>query len=192
MATGGRMPRQARVAGRSVEWPPFGHASTGTLANWRPGFGRTELSEEVAAYSVNLESVFGQLRRLLIQIGGLLVLQGGSTRTRLEMGAFWEATAQTLKKLHDEVAALKVPKGFAEHHGTITAAVNNLALIHEEAFTARTASFSDAAVAPDLHLRLTNVLGVLRSTELRATGATLIDFRQSCCCQTGDKDRFHC
>lgn len=191
MATGGRMPRQAGESGRSLDSPRFGHASTGTSANRQRPFGRTDLSEEMAAYSVNLESVFGQLRRLLIQIGGLLLLQHGSTRTHLEMGAFWDSTAQTLKTLHNEVAALKVPKGFAKHHATIAAAVNNLEHIHKEAFTARTAASSDAAVASDLHLRLTSVLGVLRSTELRATSATLIDFRQSCCCQPGGMQCFH-
>lgn len=155
-------------------------------------FGHVELSEEVAAYSVSLEPVFGQLRRLLIQIGGLLVLRGGSTRTHLEMGAFWESTAGALKALHDEIATIKVPRGFAGHHGMIAAALNNLEHTHREAFTARTLRSSDPTVVSDLHLRLTNVLGVLRSTELRATGATLIDFRQSCCCQPGTMECSHC
>ncbi|MEB8514279.1 hypothetical protein, partial [Acidithiobacillus ferriphilus] len=139
MATENSMRHQAHGDGRSVDWSALGHATIGTPANRRSGFGRAELSEEVAAYSVSLESIFGQLRRLLIQVGGLLVLQGGSTRTHLEMGAFWESTAEALKTLDDEIAAIKVPRGFAGHHDRITAAVKNLKHIHKEAFTARTA-----------------------------------------------------
>lgn len=191
MATGDRIPRHAPEPRQAFDWPVVGAASVGASANRQAGFGSTGLSEEMAAYSVSLESVFGQLRRLLIQIGGLLVLQGGSMRTHLEMGAFWDLTAQALKTLHDEVAALKVPRVFAEHHARVAAAVNSLEHIHKEAFTAGAASSSDIAVVSDLHLRLTNVLGVLRSTELRATGATLIDFRQSCCCQPGDMQCSH-
>lgn len=192
MAIGGRVRRQGSVLGRSVNPTAFQRTSIGMPANTWHGSDRAELSEDVAAYSVSLESVFGHLRRLLIQIGGLLVLQGGSTRTQLEMGAFWESTSDALKKLRTEVAEIRAPRGFEGHHGKIVGAVNDLEHIHTEAFTARTSRLSDESMMSALHSRLTNVLGVLRSSELRATGATLIDFHQSCCCPPGDMQCSHC
>lgn len=192
MATAGRMNHQGQVLGRPTNLPTSQLPPSGALADTRLAFGHAEMSEEVAAYGVSLEPVFGRLRRLLIQISGLLVLQGGSTRTHLEMGAFWESTSGALKELHNEVAEIKVPRGFEGQHGRLVRAVNDLEHIHMEAFTARTSRSSDESMASDLHMRLTNVLGVLRSSELRATGATLIDFRQSCCCQPGDMQCSHC
>lgn len=148
--------------------------------------------EVFANYSVALEPIFGQIRRLLIQIGGLLILQNGSIRMHLEMGAFWETTSDALQKLCIEISEMKAPKRFKKHHENIINSAKELEFIHKKAFKMKSAKTSDEFEISDLHARLTNILNSLRAVELKSTNSTLVDFRQSCCCSLGTMQCMAC
>lgn len=151
-----------------------------------------DASENFVNYSIALEPAFGQIRRLLIQISGLLILQNGSIRMHLEMGAFWETTEEALKKLIAEISEINAPVELKRHHDKFICVLNELEYMYKKTFTMKTDKISNEFSISAFHLKLTNILNILRTIELKSTNATLIDFRQSCCCSIGSMQCTSC
>jgi hypothetical protein len=139
----------------------------------------TDLSAEVISYGLEARRVYSDLRRLVGQVAGLLVLvQASQRREALDLpilaGAkeLWVEIPNRLKALRAP-GALNVNfyhlKSSYELIGTCISALSNIANVDG---------------TPDLSIALGNLATAYRHLQSASSdrlGMTMVDFRQSCC-----------
>ena len=158
-----------------------GCASWGVTASYEEAvhIETSELSAEVISYGLTARRVYSDLRRLVGQVAGLLVLvQASQKREALDLPILAGAKA-LWTEIPDRLKALRVPgaldvnfyhlKSSYELLGSCIAALSDLANIDG---------------APDLTLALGNLTTAYRHLQSASSdrlGMTMVDFRQSCC-----------
>lgn len=139
----------------------------------------SDLNAEVISYGLAARRVYSDLRRLVGQVAGLLVLvQASQKRQALDLPILTGAQALWLE-IPDRLKVLRVPgtldsnfyhlKSSYELIGGCISALSNLANIEG---------------APDLTIALGNLALAYRHLQSASSdrlGMTMVDFRQSCC-----------
>jgi len=139
----------------------------------------SELSAEVISYGLAARRVYSDLRRLVGQVAGLLILvQTSQKREALDLPILAGAKA-LWGEIPDRLKVLRVPgsldlnfyhlKSSYEWIGTCILALSDLANIEG---------------APDLTVALGNLAKAYRHLQSASSdrlGMTMVDFRQSCC-----------
>ena len=140
----------------------------------------SKTDEGVLRYGLGARSIYSDLKRVIAQAGGLLILAQASARLdAFDMPSLSHAE-DLCRGACDRLASLSAPGRLAAHHGRLAEAAD-LAM---ECLRLIRSSRLDADREPDLAAAsslLSRVYAILQSTSDSRFGMMMVDFRHACC-----------
>ncbi len=135
--------------------------------------------ETVMRYGLGARTIYGDLKRVVAQAGGLLILaQASARREAFDMPSLSHAE-DLCKGACDRLASLSAPGRLAAHHGRLAEAAGLATTCLEQI---RSVRLSDGE--PDLGAAsslLSRAYAILQSTSDSRFGMMMVDFRHACC-----------
>jgi hypothetical protein len=142
----------------------------------------TPLDEDVVAYSLAVAPCYQAIRRLLVQFGGILILQSGAAGGHALDAAISGVSAGVLDELDESLAAVRPLFRLRARHLQLRRCVEDLKFVGQYTRNAKPAVQTDAAMISAIRAKLDHALQLLKTAENQATGLTVVDFSQSCAC----------
>ena len=140
----------------------------------------SQTNESVMRYGLAARAIYADLKRVVAQAGGLLILlQASLRRDPLDLPSLSHA-AELCRVAADRLASLQAPGRLAAHHERLSEAARLAALCLERI----RASALDDDGTPDVGAAataLSQAYKVLQSTSDSRFGMTMVDFRHACC-----------
>lgn len=136
--------------------------------------------DAVVRYGLGARAVYGDLKRVVAQAGGLLILaQASARRDAFDLPSLSHAE-ELCRTARDRLASLPAPGRLAGHHERMTEAAQLATACLAQIRTARL----DADREPDLGAAsslLSRAYAILQSTSDSRFGMMMVDFRHACC-----------
>jgi len=142
----------------------------------------TPLDEDVVAYSLAVSPCYQAIRRLIVQFGGILILQSSAAGGSTLDAAISSVSAETLDELTESLAAVRPPFRLRGRHLQLQRCVEDLKYVGQYTRSTKLAVRADAAMITAIRSRLDHALQLLKTAEHQAAGLTVVDFTQSCAC----------
>jgi hypothetical protein len=140
----------------------------------------SRIDDAVMQYGLKARSIYSDLKRLIGQLGGLLVLaQASRRRDALEIVSLEEAEA-TCREASSRCAALVAPGKLARHRARLAEAGRLVG----EALAALRATRNAAGETVDLgpaSEQAKRAYALLQAASESRFGMTMVDFRHACC-----------
>ena len=172
----------------SQRWSLFDRAATvhaPTCQSVQPGqpidldLDLDRTSDAVIAYGLTARRIYDDLKRVIGQAAGLLILaQASARRDAFDLPSLAHAEG-VCREAADRVASLSAPGRLAEHRGRLETAARlisaTLARLHDVPLQAGEIDLATAS------RQLTSAYRLLQSTSDFRFGMTMVDFKQGCC-----------
>jgi hypothetical protein len=142
----------------------------------------TPLAEDVVAYSLAVAPCYQAIRRLLVQFGGILILQTSAKNGAALDAAICGVSANILDELTESLATVRPPFRLRARHAQLQRCLEDLKYVAQYVRSVKTAVQADAAMITAIRNRLNHALQLLKTAEHQAAGLTVVDFTQSCAC----------
>ena len=140
----------------------------------------SQTDERVMRYGLAARAIYADLKRVIAQAGGLLILmQASLRRDPLDLPSLGHAE-DLCRVATDRLASLQAPGRLAAHHERLSEVARLAALCLERI----RASALDDNGAPDVSVAataLSQAYTVLQSTSDSRFGMAMVDFRYACC-----------
>lgn len=140
----------------------------------------SKTDEAVMCYGLGARAVYGDLKRVVAQAGGLLILAQASTRRDAFDLPSLNHAEELCRTARDRLASLSAPGRLASHHDRLTETAQLATACLQQIRLARL----DANREPDLRVAsslLSRAYAILQSTSDSRFGMMMVDFRHACC-----------
>ena len=140
----------------------------------------SETDEAVMRYGLGARAIYGDIKRVVAQAGGLLILaQASARRDAFDMPSLSHAE-DLCREACERLASLSAPGRLAAHHDRLTEAARLATACLGQIRSVRL----DADHDPDLgdaSSLLSRAYAILQSTSDSRFGMMMVDFRHACC-----------
>ena len=139
-----------------------------------------ETDEAVMRYGLGARAIYGDIKRVVAQAGGLLILaQASARRDAFDMPSLSHAE-DLCRDASDRLAGLSAPGRLAAHHDRLTEAASIAMACLRQIRSVRLDADRDPALGAASSL-LSRAYAVLQSTSDSRFGMMMVDFRHACC-----------
>jgi hypothetical protein len=138
--------------------------------------------DEIIAYGLAVRPAYEELRGLLGQYSGLLLLAYGSSRADYPDLDVMAMADGRLRETSERLGVVLPPAGAADHHRGLLGAACQLKRVHQDLIDGlRRTEQKEGA-----HRRLKMVQALLFNASDTRFAMTMVDFGSSCCCGTAN------